>query len=88
MQVTAFEYNGDLVPLTDGMSNPATSNTVTVHADNPGTDGPMPHDALNYATTAARYQASGNPNAVRFTQSTQNFSSGENAVVRDCTVTR
>jgi len=87
VQVTAFEHNGDPGPGTDGMSNPATPNQVTVHADNPGVN-PMPHNAAYYATTAARYQASGDSNAVRFTQSTQNFFSGENAVVYDYPVTR
>ena len=89
VQVTAFEIRGDLVPLTDGMNNPATPNQVTVRTDNPGTgDKFEPHNALNYATSAAQYQASGDPNAVRFTESTQNFFSGENTVVRDYAVMR
>jgi len=89
VQVTAFEHNGDPVPGSDGTNNPATPNEVTVRNDNPGTyDSAQPHNALNYAESAARYQASGDPNAVRFTESTQNFFSGENAVVRDYAVTR
>jgi hypothetical protein len=88
VQVTAFEIRGDLVPLTDGMNNPGTPNEVTVRADNPKTNSPKPHDAKNYAAVAAQFQASGDPNAVRFMESTQNFFSGETVVVYDYAVMR
>ena len=84
VQVTSFEHTDDLAVRGDGRSNPATPSQVTVRNDNPGTNDPLQsHDALNYSESADRYQASGDPNAARFRESTKNFFDGTDVVVTD-----
>lgn len=84
VQVLSLENTGDVVPLLDGGSNPATANHTTVQADvHSGSFGAAPgqnHSLSSYSQIAGAVDASSDPSVQHTVQGMEDFLSGTASV--------